>query len=74
MDVSSDVDEPRRVAPTIPRWSGGEALQNVPGGVIVASHDRFFIDKVANRLLIFDRPGHITLFEGSWSQWQAVSG
>ncbi len=31
------------------------ALANFPGAVIVISHDRFFIDKVANRLLVFER-------------------
>ena len=30
------------------------ALAHFPGAVIVASHDRFFIDKVANRLLVFE--------------------
>jgi ATPase subunit of ABC transporter with duplicated ATPase domains len=33
------------------------ALIHFPGAVIVASHDRFFVDKVANRALIFGGEG-----------------
>ncbi|MEM7126325.1 MAG: ABC-F family ATP-binding cassette domain-containing protein [Chloroflexota bacterium] len=47
------------------------ALLHYPGAIVVVSHDRFFIDKVANRLLIFDGNGNTELFEGNWSLWQA---
>jgi ATPase subunit of ABC transporter with duplicated ATPase domains len=47
------------------------ALLHFPGAVIVASHDRFFIDKIATRLLIFDGQGHIEPVWGNWSTWQA---
>lgn len=30
------------------------ALTHFPGAVIVVSHDRFFVDKLADRLLVFD--------------------
>ena len=33
------------------------ALAHFPGAVLVVSHDRFFIDKVANRVLRFDGEG-----------------
>jgi len=36
-----------------------QALIYFPGAVIVVSHDRFFIDKVATRLLLFDGAGHV---------------
>jgi len=48
------------------------ALIHYPGAVIVVSHDRFFIDKVANRLLIFDGQGNTSFFAGNWSLWQAM--
>ncbi|TAJ49415.1 MAG: ABC-F family ATP-binding cassette domain-containing protein [Herbiconiux sp.] len=35
------------------------ALTHFPGAVIVVSHDRFFVDKLADRLLIFDRSPHV---------------
>lgn len=50
------------------------ALLHFPGAVIFVSHDRFFLDKVATRLLIFDHAGGTQLFEGNWSMWQGASG
>jgi len=47
------------------------ALAHFPGAVIVVSHDRFFIDKVATRLLVFDAPGHVLSVNGNWTIWQA---
>lgn len=35
------------------------ALAHFPGAVLVVSHDRFFIDKVANRVLSFDGEGGV---------------
>ncbi|MFT7648397.1 MAG: ATPase subunit of ABC transporter with duplicated ATPase domains [Candidatus Poriferisodalaceae bacterium] len=35
------------------------ALAHFPGAVLVVSHDRFFIDKVANRVLRFDGEGGV---------------
>jgi ATP-binding cassette subfamily F protein 3 len=49
------------------------ALANFPGAVIVISHDRFFIDKVANRLLVFEQGksgGRVREVYGNWSTWQ----
>lgn len=37
------------------------ALVHFPGAVIVISHDRFFIDKVATRLILFDEHSNIKL-------------
>ncbi|MGH1493751.1 MAG: ABC-F family ATP-binding cassette domain-containing protein [Acidimicrobiales bacterium] len=36
------------------------ALAHFPGAVLVVSHDRFFIDKVANRILSFDGEGGVS--------------
>ena len=46
------------------------ALAFFPGAVVVASHDRFFIDKVATRLLIFEQDGQVRPLWGNWSTWQ----
>ena len=48
------------------------ALIHFPGAVIVVSHDRFFIDKVAARLLVFDKDGR-THLGGRWQKIQARS-
>ena len=47
------------------------ALAAFPGGVVVVSHDRFFIDKVATRLLVLDGQGSSTAFAGTWTMWEA---
>ncbi len=49
------------------------ALVHFPGAIIVVSHDRFFLDKVATRLLIFETEGRVLPFSGNWTQWQANS-
>ena len=46
------------------------ALANFPGAVIVATHDRFFIDKVATRLLVFAGSGRVKEVSGNWTIWQ----
>jgi ATPase subunit of ABC transporter with duplicated ATPase domains len=47
------------------------ALAHYPGAVIVVSHDRFFIDKIANRLLVFEGQGRVRPIYGNWTTWQA---
>ena len=47
------------------------ALVHFPGAVVVVSHDRFFIDKVATRLLVFDGNGRTREISGNWTTWQA---
>lgn len=47
------------------------ALFHFPGAVVVVSHDRFFIDKVATRLLVFRGQGLVEEIAGNWTIWQA---
>jgi ATP-binding cassette subfamily F protein 3 len=47
------------------------ALMHFPGAIVVVSHDRLFIDKVATRLLVFDGEGGTSTFEGNWTMWHA---
>ena len=52
-----------------------EYLQDFPGCVIVVSHDRYFMDKVVDRLLVFKGQGEIKDFPGNYTQyreWQAL--
>ena len=48
-----------------------EALESFPGSAIVVSHDRFFLDRVANKLLIFEegRPGAMRVFDGNFEAY-----
>ncbi len=50
------------------------ALVHFPGAVIVVSHDRFFIDKVATRLLVFEGNGRASTVNANWTLWQASRG
>ncbi|MGG3623455.1 ABC-F family ATP-binding cassette domain-containing protein [Bacillus gobiensis] len=44
-------------------------LEQFPGVVITVSHDRYFLDRVAERLLVFEEEGTIKKFFGSYSEW-----
>nr|MBP7283196.1 ABC transporter ATP-binding protein [Leptospiraceae bacterium] len=46
-----------------------EFLLDFPGCVLTVSHDRYFMDRVANHLLIFDGKGNINLFSGSYTEY-----
>lgn len=44
-------------------------LEQFPGVVITVSHDRYFLDRVVDKLLVFDGNGNVSLFHGSYSEW-----
>lgn len=50
-----------------------EYLQNFPGCVIIVSHDRYFMDKVVDHLLIFKGNGEIDDFPGNYTQYRIWS-
>jgi ATP-binding cassette subfamily F protein uup len=47
-----------------------EYLQDFPGCVIVVSHDRYFMDKVVDHLLVFKGDGEIKDFPGNYTQYR----
>ena len=47
-----------------------EYLQDFPGCVIVVSHDRYFMDKVVDHLLVFKGNGDIKDFPGNYTQYR----
>ena len=47
-----------------------EYLQDFPGCVIVVSHDRYFMDKVVDHLLVFKGDGQIKDFPGNYTQYR----
>ena len=47
-----------------------EYLQDFPGCVIVVSHDRYFMDKVIDHLLVFKGEGEIQDFPGNYTQFR----
>ncbi len=50
-----------------------EYLQDFAGCVIVVSHDRYFMDKVVDHLLVFSGEGVIRDFPGNYTQYRDVA-
>ena len=50
-----------------------EYLADFPGCVIVVSHDRYFMDKVVDHLLVFKGQGEIKDFPGNYTQYREWS-
>jgi len=48
-----------------------EALLEFPGCVIVISHDRWFLDRIATHMLAFEGDSHVEWFEGNYSEYEA---
>lgn len=50
-----------------------EYLQDFPGCVIIVSHDRYFMDKIVDHLLVFQGNGVIQDFPGNYTQFREWS-
>ena len=48
-----------------------EALLGFPGCVVVISHDRWFLDRIATHMLAFEGEGIVTWFEGNYADYEA---
>ncbi len=44
-------------------------LQSFPGPVLVVSHDRFFLDKLASSIFEVRGTGEVVRYTGNWSDW-----
>ncbi len=47
-----------------------DALENFAGCVLVISHDRWFLDRIATHILAFEDEGQVTFFEGNFSEYE----
>ena len=47
-----------------------DLLEKWPGAVIVVSHDRFFLDRVATDILAFEGDGKVDLYAGNWEAYR----
>ncbi len=45
-------------------------LDTFSGAVITVSHDRYFLDKIANRIFAFEKNGNIKQYEGGYSDYK----
>lgn len=48
-----------------------EAIENFAGCVVVISHDRWFIDRVATHILAFEGNSQVYYFEGNYTDYEA---
>jgi ATP-binding cassette ChvD family protein len=48
-----------------------EAIDRYAGCVLVISHDRWFLDRVATHILAFEGDSKVYWFEGNWSEYEA---
>ncbi|MDH5425621.1 MAG: energy-dependent translational throttle protein EttA, partial [Gammaproteobacteria bacterium] len=47
-----------------------EAILNFPGSVVVISHDRWFLDRIATHILAFESDSQVTFFDGNYSEYE----
>lgn len=47
-----------------------DALENFAGCVLVISHDRWFIDRLATHILSFEDEGQVVFFEGNYQAYE----
>jgi sulfate-transporting ATPase len=47
-----------------------EALLNFPGTILVISHDRWFLDRIATHMLAFEGNSHVEWFAGNFSDYE----
>jgi ATP-binding cassette ChvD family protein len=46
-----------------------EAIQNFPGCVLVISHDRWFLDRIATHILAYEGNSEVVFFEGDYTEY-----
>ena len=65
------LDEPTNDLDLLTLGSLEAALGAFPGCVLVVSHDRWFLDRVATGILAFEGDGKVTFHEGDYSAYEA---
>ena len=65
------LDEPTNDLDIITLQILEEYLQNFRGCLIIVSHDRYFMDKVVDHILVFNGNGQIKDFPGNYTQYRA---
>ncbi|MDE5681372.1 MAG: ATP-binding cassette domain-containing protein, partial [Mailhella sp.] len=47
-----------------------DALENFAGCVLVISHDRWFLDRIATHILAFEDEGVVNFFDGNYTEYE----
>jgi ABC transport system ATP-binding/permease protein len=66
------LDEPTNDLDVITLQVLEAALVDFPGCVLVVTHDRYFLDKVATALLVFEGDGHVHRHEGGYDLYRRL--
>jgi ATP-binding cassette ChvD family protein len=48
------------------------AIETYPGSMMIISHDRWFLDRIATHILAFEGESEATFFEGNYSEYEAA--
>lgn len=64
------LDEPTNDLDTETLSALEEALEQYPGCVIIISHDRWFLDRLATHILAFEGDSQVTWFEGNYADYE----
>lgn len=65
------LDEPTNHMDIVGKESLENLLQNYDGTVIFVSHDRFFVNKIADSLLVFEKD-KVTYFDGEYGKYEEI--
>jgi len=66
------LDEPTNYFDIDTRERVEQALMAYSGALVVVSHDRYLVRKLANRLLMLDGSSKCKLFQGTLSEWEEL--
>ena len=64
------LDEPTNDLDTETLSALESAIEYFPGCVVVISHDRFFLDRLATHILAFEGDSHVEWFEGNFESYE----
>ncbi|HEX2964460.1 MAG TPA: energy-dependent translational throttle protein EttA [Syntrophorhabdaceae bacterium] len=65
------LDEPTNDLDVNTMRSLEEALENFAGCIVVISHDRWFLDRIATHILAFEGDSKVVWFDGNYSEYEA---
>ncbi|MBN2428797.1 MAG: energy-dependent translational throttle protein EttA [Deltaproteobacteria bacterium] len=65
------LDEPTNALDVNTMRALEDGLENFAGCVVVISHDRWFLDRIATHILAFEGDSRVMWFEGNYSEYEA---
>lgn len=66
------LDEPTNHLDLESRMAVEAALNSYQGTIIMASHDRYFLDRASDHIISMDGRGHIRLYPGNYTRWRSL--